>query len=157
MLRLSLRALAAAAAAVAVYVVCVVPYRANLALREVSDRSAVALTADRPTAAILARNNIDVLQGVAMARRLDPSWYMLYAGNCEMLDRLPAAADAYTRALRIDDRPELYEHRAMVLIRLGRTDDAIADLTKAARFDPNVLEHLDGDLRARVTAAAGLK
>ena len=105
----------------------------------------------------MARDNLDRLDRVASARRLDPAWYVLYAGNCEVLDRLPPAVDAYTRALRIDDRPELYENRAMILLRLGRTDEAMADLVKAARFDPSVLEHLDNELRARVTAAAGLK
>ena len=44
---------------------------------------------------------------------------MLYGANCELLNRYPAAADAYTRALRIDDRPELYVNRGMVLLHLG--------------------------------------
>jgi tetratricopeptide (TPR) repeat protein len=157
MMRLSLRAVALVAAIVAIDLVCVVPWRGNLALREISDRSALALTAEPQTAAVVARDNLDRLDGVASARRLDPSWYMLYAGNCEVLGRLPAAIDAYTRALRIDDRPEFYENRGMILLRLGRDDAAIADLAKAARFDPTVLEHLDGEVRARVTAAAGLK
>jgi tetratricopeptide (TPR) repeat protein len=156
-MRLSLRAIALVAAIVAIDLVCVVPWRGNLALREISDRSAMALTSEPQTAAVVARDNLDRLDGVAGARRLDPDWYMLYAGNCEVLGRLPAAIDAYTRALRIDDRPEFYENRAMILLRLGRNDEAMADLVKAARFDPTVLEHLDGEVRVRVTAAAGLK
>lgn len=156
-MRLSLRAIALVAAIVAIDLVCVVPWHGNLALREISDRSAMALTSDSQTAAVVARDNLDRLDRVASARRLDPAWYMLYAGNCEVLGRLPAAIDAYTRALRIDDRPEFYENRAMILLRLGRNDEAMADLVKAARFDPTVLERLDGEVRARVTAAAGLK
>ena len=157
MLRLSVRALAVVAAIAAIDFVCLVPWRGNLALREISDRSAMMLTSEPQTAAVVARDNLDRLDRVAGARRLDPAWYMLYAGNCEVLGRLPAAVDAYTRALRIDDRPELHENRAMILLHIGRADEAIADLVKAARFDPSVLEHLDGELRARVTAAAGLK
>ena len=45
----------------------------------------------------------------------------------------------------------------MALLHLSRSDEAVADLAKAARFDPSVVEPLDGELRARVTAAAGLK
>jgi len=157
MLRLSVRIAAVIAAVAGIYFVCVVPYRANLTLREVSDRSTVALGSERQTAAVVARDNIDRLERVEHARRLDPAWYMLYAGNCEVLDRLPDAVDAYTRAMRIDDRPEFYENRARDLLRLGRNDDAVADLTRAARFDPEVVERLEGDLRLRVTAAAGLK
>ena len=156
-MRLSLRAIALVAAIVAIDLVCVVPWRGNLALREISDRSAMALTSEPQTAAVVARDDLDRLDRVARARRLDPDWYMLYAGNCEVLGRLPAAIDAYTRALRIDDRPEFYENRAMILLRLGRNDEAMADLVKAARFDPTVLERLDGEVRVRVTAAAGLK
>jgi tetratricopeptide (TPR) repeat protein len=157
MMRLSLRAVALVAAIVAIDLVCVLPWRGNLALREISDRSALALASEPQTAAVAARENLDRLDDVARARRLDPSWYMLYAGNCEVLGRLPSAIDAYTRALRVDDRPEFYENRAMILLRLGRNEEAMADLVKAARFDPTIVEHLDGEVRARVTAAAGLK
>lgn len=157
MLRISLRALAVIVAAVASYFVCVRPYRANLALREISQRSETAQGAEPQAAAILARQNLDDLDRIAAARRLDAAWYMLYGANCELLDRLPAAADAYTRALRIDDRPELYVNRGMVLLHLQREDAAVADLVTAARFDPTTVEHLDGELRKRVTAAAGLK
>src|SRR5437764_962309 len=131
MLRLSVRAIAVVAALAALHFVCVLPYRGNLALREVSERSAVAQTSESATAAVLARQNLDDLAGVATARRLDPAWYMLYAGNCAVLGRWPAATDAYTRALRIDDRPELYVNRGMALLHLGRTDEAVADLAKA--------------------------
>ena len=157
MLRISARTVALIAAVVAIHVVCVRPYRGNLALREISQRSEAAQGSDAQSAAILARQNLDDLDRVAAARRLDPAWYMLYGANCELLDRLPAAADAYTRALRIDDRPELYFNRGMVLLHLQRENAAIADLARAARFDPSTVEHLEGDLRERVTAAAGLK
>ena len=157
MLRISVRVLALAAAAVAIHVVCVMPYRGNLALREITQRSETAQGSDSQTSAILARQNLDDLARVATARRLDPAWYMLYGANCELLNRYPAAADAYTRALRIDDRPELYVNRGMVLLHLQRQNAAIADLARAARFDPSTVWHLEGELRDRVTAAAGLK
>ena len=42
------------------------------------------------------------------------------------------------------------------MLHLGRVSEAEADLTRAARFDPAVVNDLDGDLRARVAAAAGI-
>lgn len=157
MLRISVRAIALVAAGIALHVVCAVPYRANLALRTISRRSEAAQTANAQSAAILARQNLEELDGVATARRLDPAWYMLYGANCELLDRYPAAADAYTRALRIDDRPELYVNRGLALLHMRREDDAVRDLARAARFDPTTIWRLDGELRRRVTVAAGLK
>jgi len=156
-LRISARTIALVAAAFALHAVCVLPYRANLALREISQRSAAAQRADAQSAAVLARQNLEELTAIATARRLDPAWYMLYGANCEMLDRYPAAADAYSRALRIDDRPELYLNRGLALLHLRRQEDAIRDLTRAARFDPSTVWRLDGDVRARVAAAAGIQ
>lgn len=155
MLRISVRAVAVIAAIVAFYFVCVAPWRGNLVLQEVSRRSEIAQTADAATAAILARKNLDDLDRIATARRLDTAWYMLRGANCLILDRLPDALDAYTRALRVDDRPELYVNRGIALYHLGRIDETVADLTKAARFDPSVLDQLNPDLRARVVATIG--
>ena len=151
------RAAAIAAACAAIYFLCVVPYRANVEMRQLTKRSVLAQRVDQQRAVIVARSNLADLDRIARARRLDPAWYMLYGSNLEILDRLPEAAETYTAALRIDDRPELYVNRAMVSVQLGRTDAAVADLVKAVRFKPQVLNRLDGDLRARVAAAAGLR
>jgi tetratricopeptide (TPR) repeat protein len=148
------RAAAIVAAAAALHVVCIAPYRGNLVLREVVQRSEVAQGAEHATAVVLARQNLDDLDRVARPMRLETAWYMLDAANCAILERLAEALDAYTRALRVDDRPELYVNRGMILIRLGRTDAAVADLAKAARFNPAITEQLEGDLRGRVVAAA---
>jgi len=156
-LRISLRILAIVAAAAAMEIVCVMPYRGNVALREVLQRTETAQASGPQTAAVMARENLADLDRIAASRRLDPAWYMLYGTNSELLDRLPDAVDAYTRALRIDDRAELYVNRGMVLLHMQRTDAAVADLAKATRFDPATVESLSGDVRARVTAAAGLK
>ena len=81
---------------------------------------------------------------------------LLYGANCEILGRWKEAADAYTRALRIDQRPEIYSNRGLVLLQLGRADAAVADLATAARFNPTSSINVDGELRPRVAAAAGL-
>lgn len=151
------RAAAVVAACVAVYYLCILPYRANIELRELTRRSALAQKVDQQRAVILARANLADLDRIAPGRRLDAAWYMLYGSNLEIFDRLPEAAEAYTAALRIDDRPELYVNRATVYLHLGRTDAAVSDLATAVRFDPAILNSIDGDLRPRVAAAAGLR
>ena len=150
------RAAAVLAACLGIDRLAVVPLRSNLVLREVEQRTITARMVDTRRAAVLARMNLDQLQRTAAGGRLDPSWYLLRGANCELLERWQEAADAYTEALRIDDRPEIYFNRGMVMIRVGRIDAAVRDLTKAARFDPNVLNQIDGEIRRRVAPAAGL-
>jgi MYXO-CTERM domain-containing protein len=146
-----------AVAGIGIYYVCIDPYRGNLLLPAIAQRSARAQTIDASRATALAHTNLHDLDLVARGRHLDAEWYLLYGGNCEILGRWPEAADAYTRALQIDDRPEIYVNRGMVMLHMGRADAAVADLATAARFDPRVLDELDGELRARVAAAAGLR
>lgn len=150
------RALALIAAAFGIERVCVAPYRASRVEAVVERRSELAEAAEPQRAAILARDNLRDLDRIAPARRLSASWYMLYGGNASLLERWPEAVDAYTRALRIDQRPEIYFNRGLNLLHLGKTDAAIADMATAARFNPFVLNNVGGELRARVAAAAGL-
>ena len=149
-----IRIAAVIAAAIGIYELCVVPYRANLLLTVVDRRSTLAQSAEPTHAVALAHENLRDLDVARQGVRLDPNWYLLYGTNCEMLGRWDEAADMYTRALRIDDRPELYVSRGMVMLHLGKLAAAEADLTRAARFNPNVLDDLGGDLRTRVAAAA---
>jgi tetratricopeptide (TPR) repeat protein len=151
------RIAAVVAATIGIDQLCVAPYRGNLTLRSVRQRSALAQSLDATRATELAHSNLHDLDLAARGRRLDPEWFLLYGANCEILGRWAEAADTYTRALQIDDRPEIYVNRGMVMLHLGRADAAVADLATAARFDPNVLDDLDGELRARVAAAAGLR
>jgi len=155
--RNAIRAAAAAAMIVGVNELCVVPYRANLALASIEQRTRRAQALERAAAARLARANLEDLSRIATPQRLNPDWYMLDAANCEIIGRLADAAESYSRALRIDQRPEIYVNRANVFLQLGRVDAAVADLATAARFNPFVLYDLDGDIRRRVTAAAGLR
>jgi len=155
--RNAIRAAAAAAMIVGVHELCVVPYRANLALASIEQRTRRAQALERAAAARLARANLEDLSRIATPQRLNPDWYMLDAANCEIIGRFADAAESYSRALRIDQRPEIYVNRANVFLQLGRVDAAVADLATAARFNPFVLYDLDGDIRRRVTAAAGLR
>jgi O-antigen ligase len=150
-----LRTAAIVAAAFAINQLCIAPYRGNLILREVAARSLQAQSLDDPRALDIAHTNLHDLDEAASGRRLDPAWYLLYGSNCEILERWNDAVTAYTNALRVDDRPEIYVNRGLVRLRLGQTDLAVSDLATAARFNPSVLDQLDGELRARVVAAAG--
>src|SRR5882724_9663002 len=124
---------------------CIVPYRGNLELRQIEQQTRLEQSLEPPRATALAHKNLHALGEAASGRKLDPAWYLLYGANCEVLGRWTDAADAYTQALRIDDRPEIYVNRGLVMLHLGRTDLAVSDLTTAARFDPTVLDQLDGE------------
>jgi len=145
-----------AAAGFAVHRLCAIPFRDNLVMRDVEERMRVVENVDSFQAMSLARLNLADLDGVARSRRLDPAWYMFYGANCEILDRWQDAANAYTNALAIDQRPELYFSRGLVMLHLGRIDQAAADMIHAVRFNPFLIDRIDGELRARVAAEAGL-
>jgi tetratricopeptide (TPR) repeat protein len=155
--RSALRIAAAAGAALAVFYLVVLPYRANREIVAIEQRTLGAQTLEAMAAAPLARANLTDLAHIELAERLDPSWYLLYGANCEIVGQRAEAAAIYSRALRIDQRPEIYFKRGLVMMQLGRMDAAVSDLATAARFNPYVLYDLDGDLRSRVTAAAAVR
>jgi len=154
--RIALAAVLTIAAGLALHHLCAIPFRDNRIMRGVEERIALIDTLDSYRAASLARLNLADLDRVATSRRLDPAWYMYYGANCEILGRWQDAAGAYTNALAIDQRPEIYFSRGLVLLRLGRMDEATADLVHAVRFNPYLVERISGGLRARVSAEAGL-
>ncbi len=156
-MRSLIRGAAVAVAAAALYFLCVVPYRANLMLAAITQRTINEQDADPVTAAPEVRANLQDLAAIGTAERLNPSWYLLYGTNCELLGRNADAVDIYSRALEIDQRPEIYVHRGMILLQLGRVDDAVRDLATAARFNPDVIYDLSGDLRERVAAASRVR
>jgi hypothetical protein len=59
-------------------------------------------------------------------------------------------------ALRVDDRPQVYYNRGLMLLELGRVNDAVRDLATAVDFDPSLLAGIDGELRDRVAKAVAL-
>jgi len=155
-MRSLVRIAAAIAAIIGIQQLCIAPYRGNLAIGAVEWRSRDEPD-NAPRAIALAHRNLSDLGAAERSRRLDPNWYLLYGANCELLGRWSEAADVYTRALRIDDRPEIYVSRGMARLHLGLIPEAEADLATAARFNPKVLNELDGELREHVAAAAGLR
>ncbi|HEX3111183.1 MAG TPA: O-antigen ligase family protein, partial [Thermoanaerobaculia bacterium] len=153
-LRNVIRGAAIVFAAFAGYFLCVVPYEANLTLATITQRTLNAPNVDPVAAAPIARTNLRDLAEIRTPERLNPTWYLLYGTNCEILGRKSEAADIYSRALEIDQRPEIYVNRGMILLQLGRTDDAVKDLATAARFRRDIVYDLNGELRDRVDAAS---
>src|SRR6476469_1057286 len=120
---LAVRAAAAIAAAIGIWWLCVLPYRAARIEDDVQQRSDRADAArNHEETVVLARLNLRELDGIASERRLSPTWYMLYAGNREILERWSDAIDGYTRALQIDQRPEIYFSRGFARMHAGDTD-----------------------------------
>jgi tetratricopeptide (TPR) repeat protein len=156
-MRSLVRIAAVIVAVIGIQQLCVAPYRGNLAIGAVEWRTSHDEADNLPRAVALAHRNLSDLGAAERSRRLDPNWYLLYGANCELLGRWSEAADVYTRALRIDDRPEIYVSRGMARLHLGRIPEAEGDLATAARFNPQVLNDLDGELREHVAAAAGLR
>lgn len=146
-----------AAAGFAVHHLCVIPLRDDLLMREIGQRMAIVENVDSYQAMSRAHLNLADLDRVARSRRLDPAWYLYYGANCEALHRWQAAANAYTRALDIDQRPEIYFNRGLVMLQLGQVDQATADMVRAVRFNPFFIDQISGELRTRVAAEAGLR
>lgn len=146
-----------AAAGFGVHRLCVIPFRDDLVMRDVEERMAIVENVDSYQAMSRARVNLADLDRVARSRRLDPAWYMYYGANCETLSRWEDAANAYTRALDIDQRPEIYFNRGLVMLHLGQVDQATADMVRAVRFNPFFIDQISGELRTRVAAEAGLR
>jgi len=146
-----------AAAGFAVHRLCVIPFRDNLVMRDVEERMDIVENLDSYRAMSLARLNLADLDRAARSHRLDPAWYMSYGANCEILHRWQGAANAYTRALDIDQRPEIYFSRGLVMLHLGQIDQATADMVRAVRFNPRFIDQISGELRTRVAAEAGLR
>ncbi len=135
----------------------VIPFRDNIAIRDVEEQTNVAQDADPPRAALLARANLAALDRIERSHALNPAWYLDYGANCELLGRWQDAVNSYTRALAVDQRPEIYFSRGLALLHLGQVEAATSDLTTAVRFNPTFLDQIDGELRARVAGAAGLQ
>jgi len=134
------------------------PSRAAHVIFAVEARSQRALDAGDSRAAIIARQNIELLRQIEPVSRGDTNFYLLYAVNARLLSDGELAVKEYTEALRnADRRPEIYFERGITLLGMGNVDAAAADLTHAARFNPWMVDDLSGEMQDRVKAAAGIR
>ena len=130
---------------------CYLPFQCTHTIVIVARRTHLAL--DRQSsieAKRTARRNLEMLDSVAGGCRTDLDPYLLRAFNDKILGRTDAALRDLDDGLRVDDRPEIYFDRGLMLLDVGRMDAGVKDLAIAARFNPTLLDQLQGDLRQRV-------
>ena len=151
---LILRLAAVGAGLAAIYYVCLVPLACNRDVLVIELLTQEALSAPQARAATIARDNIRDLQHLVAACRTDADLYLLMAFNANILGRRDEAISFINRALTVDQRPDLYFERGMLLLQSGSHDAALEQFTIAAEFNPNFADRLEGALRANVAAAA---
>lgn len=155
----TIRVLVVAGAAVAIHQYVVLPWRAYGVLSLVEYRTAdLARMGPSADGAPAARRNLELLDEAAGPSRTNTNFYMLYAFNQRMVGLDADAVITYTKALEnADHRPEIYFSRGEAYLALKNMDAAVADFVHAARFNPYIVDELQGDLRERVARAAGLE
>ena len=123
---------------------CIVPYRCAAAMTPLQARTFRAAEISATEAGrIMARQNLERLDALGGNCRDDLNWLMLYAANCRIVGDRQGAVEAYTRALRLYQRPEIYYNRGVTLLEMREPDRAIGDLALAANFNPVLLEQFD--------------
>ena len=92
---------------------------------------------------MLARRNLERMQGCAACMPDDISADMIVAANDVVLGLSTAAAALYRSALRFDRRPEIYVNLAGVELELGQRDQAREHLVLACLFNPWYISQID--------------
>ena len=154
MLRAACRVVITIIAAAALYRYSFEPIHANRALKDVELRTRGALDGamsdDR--AVMTARDNLERLGRFEPRCLLAVEYHMLWAANDRILHRTDDALTHYTLALAMEHRPEIYFERGLTYLEKGDVDRATADVTLAARFNPNYVNEVNGELARRVAA-----
>jgi len=153
-LRTACRVVVIIIAAAALYRYSFEPIYANRALKDVELRTRRALDGamsdDR--AVMNARDNLERLGRFEPPCVLAVEYHMLWAANDRILHRTDDALTHYTLALAMEHRPEIYFERGLTYLEKGDVDRATADVARAARFNPNYVSEVNGELQRRVAA-----
>ena len=127
---------------------CVIPFRCMHMIKVVEQRTETAMNRlDHLAAQGVARENLQLLDEVASGCRTDADLHLLLAFNDKLLGRQEEALQHLNDAISIDDRPEFYFDRGLMLIDLGRIDEAARELAIAVRFNPDLVDRLDGEMK----------
>lgn len=130
------------------------PWQCNVAKRRVMNRVALFERSRSATPYVrrLAERSFDELSVCDSWYAVDVSAEMLRAGIYRTIGRNDRALEIYDRLLTRSRRPEIYVSRAEMLAAAGRTEEAIADFTAAARFSRTWLTEIrDSSLRREVS------
>jgi tetratricopeptide (TPR) repeat protein len=148
-----IRLAAIAAAALAIERFSIAPYHCTHIIPLVEQRTHVALErADEYRSKEIARTNLELLDLARRGCHNEVDLYLLLAFNKHILGHTDAALADLNAALQIDNRPELYFDRGMMLVDQGKIDDAVRELATAIEFNPTLVSGLDGELLNRVNA-----
>ncbi len=128
------------------------PEHADHVLKTVNAHTSMALQWSGDRAIFAARDNIDRLQEIAPACRLSVAFHLVYAANDRILGRSADAIEHYSAALAAAQRPEIYFDRGATYLEAGKLDAATPDLALATRFNPYLLDEVDGVMRDRIAA-----
>lgn len=153
--RLLCRGVAVVLAAAALFRLVWLPLQANIALPGIDQRALRAENSGGTARLMLARKNLDALASIEPVSRLNVDYYILSAVSARQAGDVDRAVAEYTKALAIDQRPELYFQRGNMYVEAGKILPAVADYAYAARFNRHLPDRLTGEMRRRVEAAIG--
>jgi tetratricopeptide (TPR) repeat protein len=147
------RVIAVAAGVWGIYSACVLPFGCNREIGVLTQRSMAADAAPQPRSSEMADANLTRLRPLLETCGRNVNVYLLAASNAAIANRQEDAIALLTRALAVEERPEIYFARGESELALRRVADAERDFTTAADFNPAFADSLQGELRARVLAA----
>jgi tetratricopeptide (TPR) repeat protein len=153
--RIACRVVVLVIAAAALYRYSVTPIYANRELKQIELRTRGALDGAMSDehSVMTARDNLEILGRFEPRCLLAVEYHMLWAANDRILHRTDDALEHYTLALAMEHRPEIYFERGLTYLEKGDIDGATADVARAARFNPNYIPEINGELQQRVLAA----
>jgi hypothetical protein len=129
------------------------PFRANVEKREIQEltRPLLASSSPRLSIAPVARRNAE--RALYWGERVpeDAGLHTLASANLILLNRHSEAAQVAERALRYDQRPEIYFNLGLARLASGDRPAALAAFQSAVRFIPSLLSEIsDPVLRGEV-------
>ena len=125
------------------------PFRANIAKKEVTAATAIALAlGDEARARDAARTNLATLARLELVLPRDAVVQVLVAANHRALRQYPEAIDAYDKALRWEPTAYVWLNRGVTELAAHRPDAARASFARAIAFDPSLRAETDEALRA---------
>lgn len=143
--------LIAAMAAGGVYWVTIAPLRCNRRETAVVSRTKRIAFAPRTIASPIARENIEWMEKCVCFAPAETNLQMLAAANYRTLGRTDDAIAAYYKALRWDERPEIYVELGLTELEGGYEASGRAHLYRGALFNPDLLKDAEGAVVAKET------
>jgi tetratricopeptide (TPR) repeat protein len=155
--KLALTAAIIAGAVVAIRYVSWTPVRCNDVALNVSRRMQQMMTwSDRTGIVVATRENIARLEPCRGRVPWNINLHLLVAANYAARDMHEDAIRVYEEALQYDRRPEIYFNLGLEMLKAGRVDEAVAQLTTACKIRTDFVDEIpDHDTQNRVVAAMG--